>query len=582
MPPSDPTPETPGPVATDRSTEGTDMTSTVADASTLDRARWAHLADLVTTAADRPPHASRAPFDGTLIGEVPLCTADDVALAVSRARAAQPAWAGLPIGRRCAIARRFADLVLEREAEILDLVQAETGKSRMSAFEELADVALTAAYYAWTATRHLRPRHRRGAIPVLTKTVELRQPKGVVGVISPWNYPLTLAVSDAVPALLAGNAVVLKPDSQTPFTALLAVQLLREAGLPQEVFHVVTGPGATLGTPLIDSVDYLMFTGSTRTGRTVAQQCAELGGKNPLLVLDDVDLSRVVEGAVQACFSNSGQLCISIERIYVQDAVHDAFVAEFTDRVTAMRIGPGDDWDIEMGSLISAQQLETVSAHVDDAVAKGAHLLAGGRARPDLGPLFFEPTVLTGVTDEMTLARQETFGPVVAIYRVADDDEAVARANDTAYGLNASVWSGRRDRLVVVGDAIDRHHGSERLLPREGHLVGHPGQDGRLEEQRPQVRTRPTAGQQVRALGDRIVDVGADGLELLGTDQRAHLDVPVVAGADPHRRDPVGELRDERVVHGVLHVDPLDRDAQLAGVGEAGLHGALHHPDRAH
>lgn len=433
------------------------MTSTAADAPTLDRARWAHLAGLVTTAADRPPHASRAPFDGTLIGEVPLCTADDVALAVSRARAAQPAWAGLPIGRRCAIARRFADLVLERETEILDLVQAETGKSRMSAFEELADVALTAAYYARTAARHLRPRHRRGAIPVLTKTVELRRPQGVVGVISPWNYPLTLAVSDAVPALLAGNAVVLKPDSQTPFTALLAVQLLREAGLPREVFHVVTGPGATLGTPLIDSVDYLMFTGSTRTGRTVAQQCAarligfsaELGGKNPLLVLDDVDLSRVVEGAVQACFSNSGQLCVSIERIYVHDVVHDAFVAEFTDRVKAMRIGPGDDWDIEMGSLISAQQLETVSAHVDDAVAKGAHLLAGGRARPDLGPLFYEPTVLTGVTDEMTLARQETFGPVVAIYRVADDDEAVARANDTAYGLNASVWSARRGQAVA-------------------------------------------------------------------------------------------------------------------------------------
>src|SRR5450830_543175 len=274
MPPSDPTPETPGPAVTGCSTEGTDMTST-ADAPTLDRARWAHLAGLVTTAADRPPHASRAPFDGTLIGEVPLCTADDVALAVSRARAAQPACAGLPIGRRCDIARRFADLVLEREAEILDLVQAETGKSRMSAFEELADVALTAAYYARTAARYLRPCHRRGAIPVLTKTVELRQPNGVVGVISPWNYPLTLAVSDAVPALLAGNAVVLNPDSQTPFTALLAVQLLREAGLPREVFHVVTGPGATLGTPLIDGVDYLMFTGSTRTGRTVGQQCAE-------------------------------------------------------------------------------------------------------------------------------------------------------------------------------------------------------------------------------------------------------------------------------------------------------------------
>lgn len=416
-----------------------------------------HLAALVTTAAERPTRTVSAPVDGSPVGEVPICTPEDVALAASRARRAQPGWAALPLGRRCAVVRRFAALVLDREAEILDLVQAETGKTRLGGFEELADVALTVGYYARTAPAHLRARRRRGAFPILTRAVELHQPKGVVGIISPWNYPLTLAVSDAVPALLAGNAVVLKPDSQTPFTALLAVALLREAGLPEDVFGVVTGPGADLGPAIVDAVDYLMFTGSTRTGRAVAARCAdrligcsaELGGKNPLLVLDDADLLRAVEGAVGACFSNAGQLCVSAERIYVADAVHDEFVALLTDRVEMMRLGAGPDWDLEMGSLISAQQLANVTAHVADAVAKGARVLTGGHARPDLGPFFYEPTLLTGVTEDMALAREETFGPVVAIYRVADDDEAVERANDTAYGLNASVWSRGRGQAVA-------------------------------------------------------------------------------------------------------------------------------------
>ncbi len=421
-------------------------------------ARWADLPGLVTTAAPRPGRASRAPWDGSLVGEAPACTADDVDLAVRTAREAQPAWAALPLSRRADVVRTFADLVLDREAEILDLVQAETGKNRLSAFEELADVALTAAYYARTARRHLRPRRRRGAVPGLTSTVERRHPKGVIGVIAPWNYPLTLAVSDAIPALLAGNAVVLKPDSQTPFTALLAVRLLLEAGLPAAVMPVVTGAGTEIGPAMIDRVDYLMFTGSTRTGRTIAAQCgerligfsAELGGKNAMLVLDDADLDRAVEGAVLACFSNSGQLCISIERLYVADAVHDEFVTRFADRVAAMRVGPGPDWDVEMGSLVSEAQLATVSEHVADAVAKGALVLAGGHPLPELGPLFYAPTVLAGVTDAMTLARAETFGPVVSIYRVADDDEAVRLANDTVYGLNASVWSRSRGPAVAA------------------------------------------------------------------------------------------------------------------------------------
>jgi succinate-semialdehyde dehydrogenase / glutarate-semialdehyde dehydrogenase len=416
------------------------------------------LAQLVTTVGERPRQPSHAPFDGRLIGEVPTCDADDVDAAVTRARAAQEAWAARSFEERRQVLLRFHDLVLGRQDELLDLTQLETGKSRLSAFEELADVAMTARYYANTAERHLRPRRRQGAVPGLTRTSVVHHPKGVVGVISPWNYPLTLAVSDAVAALMAGNTVVLKPDAQTPFTALAAVELLYEAGVPHDVFGVVTGSGATLGTPMIERVDYLMFTGSTATGRIVAEQCgrhligfsAELGGKNPMLVLADADVDATVEAAVRACFSNTGQLCISIERMYVEDAVYDRFVPAFVERVASMAMGPGFDWDHEVGSLVSEQQLDTVTAHVDDAVAKGARVLTGGRARPDLGPLFYEPTVLADVTDDMELARTETFGPVVAVQRVRDAEEAVERANDTCYGLNASVWTnGRRGETLA-------------------------------------------------------------------------------------------------------------------------------------
>ncbi|HMA46558.1 MAG TPA: succinic semialdehyde dehydrogenase, partial [Frankiaceae bacterium] len=426
--------------------------------SPLPAALLARLAGLVTAATDRPRQPSYAPFDGALVGEVPTCTADDVREAVRRARLAQARWAARPLRERCQVMLRFHDLVLERQELLLDVAQVETGKARISAFEEVADVAMTARYYACTAARHLGPTRRRGALPALTKTVEHHHPKGVVGVISPWNYPLTLAVSDAVPALLAGNGVVLKPDALTPFTALAAVELLVEAGLPAELFQVVTGAGRTLGTPLIEAVDYLMFTGSTQTGRIVAEQCArrligfsaELGGKNPMLVLAGADPDKAAEGAIWACFANSGQMCISIERMYVEDAVYDRFVPAFVERVRRMRLAAGLTWDAEMGSLVSRDQVENVRRHVDDAVAKGARVLAGGRARPDLGPLFYEPTVLEGVSDDMRLAREETFGPVVSIYRVGDAAEAVALANDTCYGLNASVWASPRTGADVA------------------------------------------------------------------------------------------------------------------------------------
>ncbi|MBD1540210.1 succinate-semialdehyde dehydrogenase (NADP(+)) [Arthrobacter sp. S1_S22] len=415
-----------------------------------------HLPDLVTCGPGRATQASHSPVDGSLVGAVPVCTPEDVAAAVESARAAQREWAAVPLRERRAVVGRFHALLLHREAEILDLVQAESGKSRLNAFEELADAALTASYYQRTAERFLRPARRTGAAPGLTRTVEYRIPKGVVGIISPWNYPLTLAVSDAIPALLAGNACVLKPDSQTPFTALLALELLREAGLPQDLFQIVTGDGPVLGPALIGGADFLMFTGSSETGKVVAQQCAErligfsgeLGGKNATLVLADADLDKAARGAAQGCFSNSGQLCISMERIYVHRAVFEDFLATFTEQVEGIRLGAGPGWDIDMGSLTGQRQLDRVSAHVEDARAKGARVITGGRPRPDLGPFFYEPTILTGVTGEMVVAREETFGPVVAVYQVEDNDEAVALANDSHYGLNASVWSARHGREV--------------------------------------------------------------------------------------------------------------------------------------
>lgn len=377
---------------------------------------------------------------------------------VDRARQAQSAWAATPVRERAAIFRRFSKLVLARQTDILDTIQRETKKNRLSAFEEVLDAAQLTHYYGRLGARILKDRRRRGAVPVFTKTVEAHQPKGVVGVITPWNYPFTLPSSDVAPAVIAGNTVVLLPDHQTPECADLMVQLMREAGLPDGVVTIVHGGGRMHGTQLIEQVDYVMFTGSTATGRLVAEQCAkrligfsgELGGKNPMLVLSDADLTKAAQGAVRACFSNSGQLCVSVERIYVTAPNYTRFVDLFAAHTQAMTLGDGLDWSIDMGPLISADQLKRVEAQVKDAVKKGATIVAGGRARPDIAPTFFEPTILTGVTDKMSLGRGETFGPVVAVYPVASDAEAIARANDTEFGLNASVWSRHQGAQVAA------------------------------------------------------------------------------------------------------------------------------------
>jgi len=442
-------PADPGTASAPSSADRASAGRRAAIARSFDAATVRRLSGLLAVSPTAATAEVTAPYDGGVLAEVPLSTAADVTRAVSTARAAQQDWSAWPLADRAAVMLRFSELVLERQERLLDVMQLETGKNRLTAFEEVEDVAITARYYAHSARRHLRPRRRQGAFPVLTRTTELRHPKGVVGIISPWNYPLTLPLSDAVPALVAGNAVVLKPDSQTPFTALAAIELLFEAGLPRQLFQIVSGPGKELGDPLIDGVDYLMFTGSTATGRSIAERCgrrligfsAELGGKNPMIVLDDAPLADAVDGAVRGCFGNTGQLCISIERIYVERGIHDAFVEAFVDRVHRMRIGNDLEWETEMGSLIDAKQLKVVTEHVDDAVARGAQVLTGGRARPDLGPFFYEPTLLVGVTGDMILDRTETFGPVIAIHPVEDADEAIARANDSEYGLNASIWT---------------------------------------------------------------------------------------------------------------------------------------------
>lgn len=404
--------------------------------------------------------ANHTPFTGEKLADLPESTPEDVATAYERARAAQRAWAEVPVRQRAAVLLRFHDLVLRRQAEVLDLIQLETGKARLHAHEEIQAVAVAARHYGRKAPAYLRPRSHTGVVPTLTKVTELRRPRGVVGQIAPWNYPFELSVGDALPAFAAGNAVVMKPDTETALTALWAREQLIEAGLPPEVWQVVLGDGPVVGPEVVKHADYVSFTGSTRTGREVAQGAAarlvgvslELGGKNAMLVLRDADVDKAAAGAVRGCFSSAGQLCISIERLYVHASIADAFVERFAARTKAMRLGNALAYGADMGSLVGERQLDTVTRHVEEAVAKGARLVAGGRARPDIGPLFYEPTILDGVEPPMAVCEEETFGPVVSIYRFSDEDEAIARANATAYGLNSSVWTkdGRRGRAVAA------------------------------------------------------------------------------------------------------------------------------------
>jgi len=410
------------------------------------------LADGVDLAADDTLSVT-SPLTGESFGTVPACTPTGVTDAVADARAAQAAWAERSVADRAAVVDRFLDRVRRHREAILDLMQVESGKARYDASEELLDVLATGSYYTSTAADHLDTERHRGLVPGLTGVTEHHHPYGVAGFITPWNYPLTLAVSDALAALLAGNAVVVKPAEQTPFTALYVARLLRAAGVPEGCVRVVPGRGERLGPPLVGAVDCVGFTGSTAAGREVAARAGEhltpatleLGGAGPMVVRADAPDSTV-SGAVRGAFASAGQLCVSVERVYVHETRYEAFRDRLVERVEALDLGTSLDYGPDVGPLVSPEHREKVADHVDDAVERGATLLTGGRKRDDVAPTAYEPTVLAEVPDDALVATEETFGPVVTVTPVPDDETAVRRANDSRYGLHGSVWT--RDRAA--------------------------------------------------------------------------------------------------------------------------------------
>ena len=455
---------------------------------------------------------THTPMTGAPLASLPQSVPADIKVAYTSARAAQRFWSRTPMQHRARIFLRFHDLVLAQQEQLLDLIQLESGKARLQAFEEVADTANVSRHYARRAAGYLRPHRRLGVFPLFSQAVELRHPKGVVGIVAPWNYPLSLSVTDAIPALLAGNAVVLRPDNQSALTALAAVALLDEAGLPEGMLQVVLGDGATVGSAVLDNADYVCFTGSTSTGRMVAQKAGgrlvgaslELGGKNAMYVAHDANITKAVQGAQRACFSSAGQLCMTIERLLLHQRIADDFLEAFVAATRSMRLTPDLAYNADMGSLGSAAQLERVSAHVEDARSKGAQVLAGGRARPEIGPYFYEPTILTGVTAAMACRDDETFGPVVSVYRVGSDDEAILQANDSDFGLNASVWTrdvarGRQIARAIKAGTVNINEGYAAAWGSVGAPMGGMNSSGLSRRHGSEGITKYTESQNVTA-----------------------------------------------------------------------------------
>ena len=403
------------------------------------------------------------PSTGEGMYELPHSNADDVRDAIARARLAQLAWARAGFAARRRVLLRAHDLLLDRRELLLDLVQLESGKTRGQALEEVYQAASVTRYNALTARRVLRGRRRRAGVPVATTTRLHYRPKGVAGVITPWNHALGLAAMDVVPALAAGCAIVQKADDQGALSILALRRAFIDAGVPEALWAVVAGPASDVGEALTDQVDYICFTGSTATGRTIAEKAGrrlvgaslELGGKNAMVVLDDVDPERAAADAAYACFAAMGQLCVSIERIFVHREVAGPFTRALVERLEAARLGSSLDYGSDVGSLASATQLARVESHLDDALAKGATVLTGGHSRPDVGPWFFQPTVLTGVTPEMRVHDEETFGAIASLYIVDTEEEAILAANASEYGLSASVLTRSARRGRRVADALE-------------------------------------------------------------------------------------------------------------------------------
>lgn len=405
------------------------------------------------------------PATGAVIGSVPDLGAEDVAAAAERGRAAQPEWAAAGFAGRGEVLRRMQRWVVDHTDEIVATICSETGKAYEDAL--LAEINYGASafgFWAREAPRYLADVRVRSAQPLVAgkRLVQRHRPMGLVGVIGPWNYPLTNSFGDCIPALAAGNAVLLKPSEVTPLTSLLLAEGLRDSGLPEGVFSVVTGGGAT-GAAVIDQVDMIMFTGSTATGRKVAIRAAErlipasleLGGKDPMIVLADADLERAATHAAYYSMFNCGQTCISIERCYVEAPVHDEFVRLVTAKVARLRQGvPAGPGSVDVGSLTFPPQVDVVDRHVTAALASGARALTGG-VRPEGAGHWYPPTVLVDVDHSMAIMREETFGPTLPIMKVRDAEEAVALANDSEYGLCASVFGKDVERAEHVARQLE-------------------------------------------------------------------------------------------------------------------------------
>ena len=396
--------------------------------------------------------ASVNPATGEVLGELDCAGPTEVRAAVTRARAAQADWNAWGIRNRVKVLRRFQSILLSRKADVARRITQEAGKPYVeSLLTEVLVVLDAARFMIENAYRLLRDeRLPHGNLALKTKSGRvLHEAYGVIGIISPWNYPCSIPATEVMAALVAGNTVVLKPSEFTPLIALELQSLLREAGVPNDVFHVLPGEGGA-GAALVQSaIDKLVFTGSVATGRRIAQVAAErllpvvleLGGKDPMIVLDDADVDVASSAAVWGAFVNVGQACLSVERCYVHQRLYAAFVEACADKARKLRVGNGTDSATDVGPMISEQQVRVVEAHVADAVAKGARVLAGGARMRELGPTFFAPTVLADVNHSMRVMREETFGPVLPIAAFRDDDEAIRLANDCDYGLAASVWT---------------------------------------------------------------------------------------------------------------------------------------------
>ncbi|MEW6208889.1 MAG: aldehyde dehydrogenase family protein [Acidobacteriota bacterium] len=406
----------------------------------------------------------------------PIASAEDVRAAVARARAAQPAWGALSFRNRARYILKARRALYDRQNEIIRIISDETGKPPFEALTtEVFPVADLMSHFAAKSERILKDEKFTLAVFRNKRSAILREPLGVVGIISPWNFPFAIPMGEIVMALMAGNAVVLKPSEYTPVVADAIRRLMAAAGFPEGVFNIVQGDGST-GAALVDAaVDKIFFTGSVRTGKRIAETAAkrllpvvlELGGKDAMIVLEDAPFERAVRGAVWGAFANCGQVCASVERLYVVEPIAERFISAVVDEVKKLRVGPPVGCDTDVGPLVNENQLNTVSDHIADAVARGARVLAGGRRREDLGGYFFEPTVLVDVDDSMKVMTEETFGPVLPICVVKDEEEAIREANNSRYGLLASVWTtnerGRRIArrveagTVIINDALYTH-----------------------------------------------------------------------------------------------------------------------------